>query len=81
MGKLFTLAEHKPTTRLTCGGCKVVGGRSLASCGTGSAMWLVSELTAPGVALILPAPLDTEGLLRAFAALIVACVVATLFPR
>jgi hypothetical protein len=45
------------------------------------AMWLVSELTAPGVALIWPAPaLDPDGLLRAFAALIVACVVATL-PR
>jgi hypothetical protein len=44
-------------------------------------MWRVSELTAPGVALIWPAPaLDRDGLLRAFAALIVACVVATL-PR
>jgi hypothetical protein len=44
-------------------------------------MWLVSDLTSTGVALIWPAPLDTEGLLRAFAALIVACVVAALFPR
>jgi hypothetical protein len=44
-------------------------------------MWLVSELTAPGVALIWPAPaLDRDGLLRAFAALLVACVVAVL-PR
>jgi hypothetical protein len=44
-------------------------------------MWLVSEFTAPGVALIWPAlALDPDGLLRAFAALIVACVVAAL-PR
>ena len=44
-------------------------------------MWLVSELTAAGVALIWPAPaLDRDGLLRAFAALLVACVVAVL-PR
>jgi hypothetical protein len=44
-------------------------------------MWLVSELTAPGVALIWPAPAhDRDGLLRAFAALIVACGVAAL-PR
>jgi hypothetical protein len=47
----------------------------------GSAMGLVSELTAPGVALIWPAPaLDRDRLLWAFAALIVACAVATL-PR
>ena len=39
------------------------------------------ELTAPGVALIWPAPaLDRDGLLRAFSALIVACAVAAL-PR
>jgi hypothetical protein len=44
-------------------------------------MWLVSDLTAAGVALIWPAlALDPDGLLRAFAALIVACVVAAL-PR
>ena len=44
-------------------------------------MWLVSDLTAAGVALIWPAPpLDPDGLLRTFAALIVACVVAAL-PR
>jgi hypothetical protein len=44
-------------------------------------MWLVSELTAPGVALIWPAlALDRDGLLRAFTALLVACVVAAL-PR
>ncbi|MDT4947233.1 MAG: hypothetical protein QOH14_3966 [Pseudonocardiales bacterium] len=44
-------------------------------------MWLVSEFTAPGVALIWPAlALDPDGLLRAFAALLVACVVAAL-PR
>jgi hypothetical protein len=43
-------------------------------------MWLVSELTAV-MALIWAAPaLDRDGLLRAFAALIVACVVAAL-PR
>jgi hypothetical protein len=44
-------------------------------------MWLISDLTAAGVALIWPAlALGPDGLLRAFAALIVACVVATL-PR
>ena len=44
-------------------------------------MWLVSDLTAAGVALIWAAlALDPDGLLRAFAALIVACVVAVL-PR
>ena len=44
-------------------------------------MWLVSDLTPAGVALIWPAPaLDPVGLLRVFAALLVACVVATL-PR
>ena len=44
-------------------------------------MWLVSDLTAAGVALIWPAlALDPDGLLHAFAALIVACVVAVL-PR
>jgi hypothetical protein len=44
-------------------------------------MWRASELTTPGVALIWPAPaLDRDGLLRVFAALIVACVVAML-PR
>jgi hypothetical protein len=37
-------------------------------------------MTSAGVALIWPAPLDTEGLLRAFAALIIACGVAML-PR
>jgi hypothetical protein len=43
-------------------------------------MRLISDLTSAGVALIWPVPLDTEGLLRAFAALLVACVVAAL-PR
>jgi hypothetical protein len=44
-------------------------------------MWLASGINAAGVALIWPAlALDRDGLLRAFAALIVACVVAT-FPR
>ena len=44
-------------------------------------MWLASGINAAGVALIWPTPaLDGDGLLRAFAALIVACVVATL-PR
>jgi hypothetical protein len=44
-------------------------------------MWLVSELTLAGVALIWPAlALDPDGLLRALAALLVACVVAVL-PR
>jgi hypothetical protein len=44
-------------------------------------MWLVSSINAAGVALIWPAPaLDRDWLLRAFAALIVACIVATL-PR
>ncbi len=44
-------------------------------------MWLVSELTVAGVALIWRAlALDLDGLLRAFAALIVACVVVAL-PR
>jgi hypothetical protein len=43
-------------------------------------MWLVSDLTPAGVALIWPAPaLDRDGLLRALAALLVACAVATLF--
>ena len=44
-------------------------------------MWLASGINAAGVALIWPAPaLDRDGLLRAFAALLVACVVAAL-PR
>jgi hypothetical protein len=44
-------------------------------------MWLVSDLTPAGVALIWPAlALDPDGLWRAFAALIVACVVVAL-PR
>ena len=44
-------------------------------------MWLVSGINAAGVALIWPAlALDHDGLLRALAALLVACVVATL-PR
>jgi hypothetical protein len=44
-------------------------------------MWLVPDLTPAGVALIWPAPaLDRDGLLRAFAALLVACAVAAL-PR
>jgi hypothetical protein len=42
-------------------------------------MWLVSEFTAPGVALIWPAPAHNE-LVIGSAALIVACVVAAL-PR
>jgi hypothetical protein len=42
---------------------------------------MTSLLTSAGAALIWPAPaLDREGLLRAFAALLVACVVAEL-PR
>ena len=44
-------------------------------------MWLASGINTAGVALMWPAPaFDREGLLRAVAALIVACVVAAL-PR
>jgi hypothetical protein len=44
-------------------------------------MWLVSGINAAGVALIWPTlALDPDGLVRAFAALLVACVVAAL-PR
>jgi hypothetical protein len=44
-------------------------------------MWLLSGINAAGAALIWPAPaLDRDGLLRALAALLVACVVAML-PR
>jgi hypothetical protein len=42
---------------------------------------VASLMTSAGAALIWPAPaIDRDGLLRAFAALLVACVVATL-PR